>query len=180
MIGMKSKITRSVLAWLVLHKDEMFYVNDLARKLDLDPGNLHRKLVELETEGILKSRLQGNQRYYGLDAKYPLLREYTQIILKTVGLEHQLREVFSSLTGVARAFLFGSYAADAMDAGSDIDVIVIGTHDPLDLMRRVSEVQKRSGREINLINLTPDEFAAKRRNDPFLKSVMEKPKIKLL
>jgi predicted nucleotidyltransferase len=164
----------------MLHEDETFYVNELARKLGLDPGNLHKKLVELETQGILRSRRRGNQKHYGLNSEFPLREEYRRIILKTVGLEESLRNALAAVDGIERAFVYGSYAANAMDASSDIDLIVVGRHDPLAVTRKVVAVQKTVDREINVINMTPKEFSDRKRKDPFLKAVEKGRKVELV
>jgi len=56
LISIKSKITKSVLSYFMLHEGAEMYVNELARRFNLDNGNLSRKLNDLEIEGLLKSR----------------------------------------------------------------------------------------------------------------------------
>ncbi|MBI4309091.1 MAG: winged helix-turn-helix transcriptional regulator, partial [Candidatus Omnitrophica bacterium] len=58
----------------MLQQGAEIYVRDLARALHLESGNLARKLLELEKEGILKSRWRGKQRYYSLNANFPLIK----------------------------------------------------------------------------------------------------------
>ena len=67
MISFKSKIANKILNYYFNNPDTRCYVNELAKKLDLDPKNLHRKLEELEKEGIFKSEFRGKERY--LDRK---------------------------------------------------------------------------------------------------------------
>jgi len=64
MLSLKSKITQAVLGYFMLHEGQELYVNEMARRLALDQGNLDRKLKQLEKEGILKSELKGKERYY--------------------------------------------------------------------------------------------------------------------
>ena len=90
MISLRSKITQNVLSYLFLHPGQTFYLNELARQLKVDSGNLTRKLNELTTEGILQSEVRGNLKYFGLNSKFPLLDEYRRIVQKTVGVEVML------------------------------------------------------------------------------------------
>jgi predicted nucleotidyltransferase len=115
-----------------------------------------------------------------LNSEFPLREEYRRIILKTVGLEESLRNALAAVDGIERAFVYGSYAANAMDASSDIDLIVVGRHDPLAVTRKVVAVQKTVDREINVINMTPKEFSDRKRKDPFLKAVEKGRKVELV
>lgn len=179
MISLRSTITQEVLSFFFAHEEASLYVNELARRLGLDSGNLTRKLIELEKEGLLRSELKGHQKYYSLNPTFPLLNEYKQIVLKTVGLERKLSEALKELPGIKRAFLFGSYAENKMDTFSDIDLMVIGDHSSLELQKRMSELQKKMNRDINVINLTEQEFKNRKKSDPLIKSVLSKPKISL-
>jgi predicted nucleotidyltransferase len=101
--------------------------------------------------------------------------------MKTIGLESLLKKALSNIQGVSRAFIFGSYARYSMDASSDIDVLVIGNHDIISLQKSLTKLQKKIDREINLINITQDEFEEKKANgDGFIRHVLENKKIELL
>ena len=79
MFNLNSTITNRVLRFFFINSGEKGYVNELARILEVDPGNLSRKLKELESEGVLISEFSGKQRYYYLNKKYPLLKETKKI-----------------------------------------------------------------------------------------------------
>ena len=64
MFSINSKIINGVLRYFFINPQQKNYINELARILDFDPGNLSRKLKELEKEGILSSEFFGKQRYY--------------------------------------------------------------------------------------------------------------------
>lgn len=180
MINLRSKITQKVLGYFYLHEDAEMYINEMARRFDLDSGNLTRKLEELESQGILKSEWKGAQRYYSLDKKFSLYQEYKKIIKKTVGFEEILRVSLKSLAGIQQVVVFGSYAADKMDQKSDIDVLVIGDHDTVELQKVIARIQRTIDREINCISMTGKEYREKQNKDPFLKSLKNKPHLDLL
>ncbi len=104
MISFRSKIARMVLSDFFLNRTREFYINELARRLDLDSGNLTRKLKELETVGLLRSKLKGKERYYSLNPKFPLLNEYRRIVLKTIKIEAQLKSALQSIPGIRTYF----------------------------------------------------------------------------
>ncbi len=180
MISLRSNITRQVLAGLFLKPQGSFYVNELARRLKLDSGNLTRKLHELESAGLLKSESRGREKYYSLDPKYPLFQEYRHIVMKTVGVENSLKQLLKTLPGVQKAYIFGSYAEDRMDSASDIDLLVVGAHKTMDLQRKLSKLQRTVSREINVISLSSEEYESKRKNHDFFKSIEKKSSITLI
>jgi predicted nucleotidyltransferase len=180
MISLKGKETKAVLGYLFLHEDAELYVNEMARKFALDDGNLSRKLKQLAQEGILKCRDSANACYYSLNREYPLLKEYKGIVLKTIGFEQKLREALFAVKGIEQAFVFGSYASGSMDAASDIDLLVEGEHDTLALHKALAAVQKEMDREINLISMSSREYKEKLKKDPFLKSLEDKKKVRIV
>ena len=180
MLSLRSKITRAVLSYFILHDHAESYVLELARRLDLDGSNLAKKLRELEKEGILKCEEKGKERYYSLNKAFPLLKEYRQIIMKTVGIEGALKDLLKDVKGIQEAFLFGSYAKDRMDSASDIDLMVVGDHDTVELRKKVAGVQKTTDREINLVSMSPAEYEKRKKQDSFVKSLQTAKKVNLV
>ncbi|MBI1909047.1 MAG: nucleotidyltransferase domain-containing protein [Deltaproteobacteria bacterium] len=172
MISLRSQITKHLLGFLFIHEKESFYINQLARELNVDRGNLIRKLSELEKEGLLQSEYRGHQRYYSLNRKYPLYSEYRDIIRKTIGLEAELTRALKQIGGIQKAYLFGSYAKDKMNILSDIDLLVIGQHQSVSLYEKLSGIQKQFGRTINAMSMGPLEFERKKKGS-FLSQVLK-------
>ena len=180
MLSLRSKIAQKVLGYLALHEGSELYVNEMCRRFNVDRGNLVRKLKELERERLLRSEWRGNQLYYRLNPSFPLIKEYKKIVLKTVGLEHVLREALRGVAGVRQAFLFGSYARDKMNPASDVDLLVVGDHSTIDLQREIAKLQKVADREINVVSMNSAEYDRKHRTDPWLRSVLKRDRISVL
>jgi predicted nucleotidyltransferase len=181
MISFRSKITVKLLDYYFLNPGARRYINELARLLDLDPKNLDRKLKELEKAGLFQSEIKGKERYFFLNRKYPLLNQYRQIFLKTHGLEKKLKEIMAGTAGIKEAYIFGSYTANKMDSASDLDLLVVGDHSALDLQRPIAALQRATGREINVVNLSPREMAAKRRTkDSFICNIFKGKVVRLI
>lgn len=180
MLSFRSKITQKILGYIFLHEGSALYINEMCRRFGVDRGNLVRKLRELEKEGILQSEWKGNQRYYSLNTEFPLLKEYKKIVLKTIGFEQMLKRSLGEVQGLQKALLFGSYAEDKMDVSSDIDLLVVGNHDTIDLQRKIVALQKNIDREINVISMSPQEYQRKQKTDSLLKSIHAKRRISLL
>jgi len=181
MISLRSKVTIKLLDYYFLNPEAQVYINELARILDLDPKNTEIKLKELEKEGLFKSEFRGKQRYFFLAKDNPVLEHYRQIFLKTHGIEKRLKDALSIIKGIKEAYLFGSYASNKMDSSSDIDMLVIGTHSVLELQRIIVKLQKDVDREFNVTNLSPKEFATKKKGKShFINNVFKDKTIRLI
>lgn len=180
MINLKSKISRALLDYFLLNKNEKRYVNELARLLKLDPGNTFKKLKEFEAEGILLSEFKGKQNYYSLNLKYPLLKEYEKLYESKFGLVKALEERLGKLKGLEEAFIFGSFARGNFSDDSDIDLLLIGSHNFREIAKIINELEKRFSREINTVDFEKKEFL-KRQNlgDDFLKNILSNKLIKI-
>lgn len=179
MFKLSSKITRKLLSYFFLHEDESLYFNEIVRRLNEDKRNIAKKVKEFESMGLLSVASKGNLKIYSANKKFPLYEEYKKIVLKTAGIENEIKEALLKVAGVKKAFIFGSYAEKTMDSLSDIDVMVIGEHRMIDLHRALSRAQKTIDREINITSMEQKEFSAKRR-DPFISKVMQSKKIVLI
>jgi len=181
MLNLKSKVTVKILGYFFLNSKRRHYVNELAKVLDVDPGNLFRKLKELEAGGLLKSEAVGNQRFYSLNLDWPLLKEYQRLYQNQYGLPEMLKEKFSKIPGLKEAYIFGSYALGGFSDESDIDIMVVGEHDHGALFKVTSPLEKRLGREINLIDFSSQEFAERKKSgDDFVEHVFSGKVIKLI
>ena len=181
MISLRSKVTIKLLDYYFLNPEAQVYINELARILELDPKNTETKLKEFEKKGLFKSEFRGKERYFFLAKDNPVLEHYRQIFLKTYGIEKRLKDMLRGIKGLKEAYLFGSYASNSMDSSSDIDILAIGTHSVLELQRVIVKLQKDTGRELNVMNLSQKEFEAKKKGkDPFIGGVFKTKTIRLV
>lgn len=180
MISLKSEITKKLLNYFFLNPEEILYVNELSRNLVLDKRNLVKKIKELETEGLLKSKTRGNLKLYSINRDYPLYNEYRQIVIKTIGFEENLKNALKKVEGIKDAYIYGSYAKDNMDAHSDIDLLVVGNHSIASLQKNLNELQKEINREINIVNMDENEFKRKIKNkDSFITGILKNKHIRI-
>ena len=181
MISLRSKITIKILNYYFLNPQASHYINELARLLGIDPKNADRTLKKLEQEGFFTSEFKGKERYFSLVPKSPLVKHFREVFLRTAGFEEQLRLALQQVDGVAQAYIFGSYAKNTMDAASDIDVFVVGSHSALAVRRAIHALQRASGREINVISMTGEELRReKRKKNPLVSRIFAEAHKKIL
>ncbi len=150
MVLLSSKIAQVILGYFFLHQTEELYLNEMVKKFGLDKRNTSKVMKKLVAEGIFIAEKRGKETYYSLNRRYPLFQEIKNIVLKTYGIESQLKKSLEKIDGIKEAYIIGSYAKNRMDVTSDIDVLVIGNADTLKLNREIAKLQKNINREINL------------------------------
>lgn len=181
MIDFKSKITEKILSFYFLNAGAKEYINELAKIIEADPGNLYRKLKEMEAEGVLCSEFSGRERYYFLNLRYPLLKELKKIYLAKYGLAAALKKRFGKLIGLSQAYIFGSYAGKNFSPESDIDILLVGSHSALEAQEAVRPLEKQLQREFNIVDFTEREFKKRKKNhDEFIADIFKNKIIKIL
>jgi len=181
MINLKSDIVIKVLGYYFLNPKSRHYVRELARLLLLDPGNLSKKMSELKREGLFLMEGEGKNRYFILNEKFPLLKEYQRIYEAKFGVAESLRQALKNVKGLRAVYLFGSYAKGNFEEGSDIDLLVVGSHEHESISRPILKLQKRWRREINFIDMSAKEFDQKiKEKDFFLTEIFSGKTIKII
>jgi len=147
----------------------------------VDSTNLSRELARLEREGLLRSEIEGRQRYYSINPQYRYLKAVFSLLQGTVGIVPTLRAALDHVRGVDRAWLYGSFAKNEADAASDLDLLIVGRPDVGNLAAEIRKLEKTLHREVSYTILRPEEL--KRRlaaHDPFLTDVWQGKRIELI
>jgi predicted nucleotidyltransferase len=157
-----------------------FYIRELERKTGEDIRNVHQELQNLEGLGLLKSEVQGKQKYYSVNEDFFLYPELKAIIFKTTGVQGSLKDALTKLEGIEVAFIYGSYAASEESERSDVDVLIIGKPDLMVLNETINKLEERLSREINYMAFDREEFEKRKINkDAFITEVLKGEKIML-
>jgi predicted nucleotidyltransferase len=176
---MFSPYRRQLLARLLLRPDEQFHVRELGRMTGISAGSLHRELKAMAESGLLVREKIGNQVFYRADTHCAIYEELAAIFRKTLGLASLLNNALSRIAGrIQVAFVFGSMASGQQNAGSDIDVCVLGDVSLLEVVKALSPVQETLGREMNPVIMTTKNFAEQSaKQDRFVTRVASEPKV---
>lgn len=160
--------------------DQAYYFREIAKILDKEPAYYQRQLNNLVELGILKDERKGNMRFFKLNKDYYLFSELKSIISKTIGLEFQVKLLVNKLSGIEVAFIFGSMASHQENANSDIDLLLIGQADQDILVKELSKLENKIGREINYHLISRLEIIKKIKNrDSFFINIFSSPLINL-
>jgi len=152
---------RQLLATLLLRPDERFHVRELGRMTGFSPGSIHRELKILAKSGLLRQKRVGNQVLYQSNPDSPIFEELASIFRKTAGLADLLQDALWELAEkIDMAFVFGSMATGRQTPSSDVDVIVLGDVQLIDVVKALSPVSETLGREMNPVVMTAIGFLA--------------------
>jgi predicted nucleotidyltransferase len=174
--------TRSaVLGVLLLRPEASLHVRELARLTGASAGSLHRELRMLAELGLLHRQEVGRQVNYRANESSPIYAELASLLRKTVGLVDVLRDALAPLGGKALAFVYGSVAAGAERAASDVDVMVLGTASFADVVRALAPAQATLRRDVNPTVMSVRKFSELRASgDGFARSVAKGERLWLL
>ena len=153
---------RKVLALLLMQPDQKVHLRELARQTQAAPGTLKKELDALCAVGLLRSERVGNQVHFQANPAHPVFAELRALVRKTTGLADVLRQALQPLgEQVALALVFGSMASGSAHAGSDVDLLVVGSASFAQVVEATYAAQAQLGREINPKVMTTAEWAAK-------------------
>jgi len=173
---------RKVLALLLLHPGRKLHVREIARLTGTAAGTLNKELARLHEGGLLDRERVGNQLQYSANPNHPVYSDIASILRKTVGVADVLIQELGSLaSNIEVAFVFGSIARGAETAGSDIDLLIVGSADFGSVVDALYPVQQQLGREVNAKVFSAREWRAKyKAKDAFLAEILGQPKIFLI
>ena len=168
----------AILKLLLLSGGRRFYLREIATLTDQPVRAVQRELPKLERIGLVGHTVSGNRKYYEVNRDCPIFGELKSIFLKTVALGDALRDHLDQAKGSIRvAFIYGSYARGEESLASDVDLFVVGTIDAMELSTALAPARAELSREINPVQMTPDEFRGKvASGNHFVLSLLEGPK----
>jgi predicted nucleotidyltransferase len=175
-----TKTQQRVLRVLFGQPERSVYASELIREAGTGSGAAQRELAKLEESGLVVGRRIGNQKHYQANAASPLFGELRSIVLKTVGLAEPLRDALKRLgTDIRAAFVYGSVAKAADQAGSDIDLMVVSdTLSYGDVFGALDKLSRTLGRNVNPTVYSAAEFSKRAKNEnAFVSRVLEGAKV---
>lgn len=181
---MSLKFTKNqelILNFFFKHQEESYYLRQLGRELGKKPGVFQRDINKLVEVGYLRSEKKGNSRFFSLNRNHPVYAEMKSIFFKTSGIAGTLKRELAQIQGVARAFIYGSFARGEEKADSDIDLMIIGSADENKILDVISRLEGEFGRPINYGLIGEPEFKRKSvGQDSFFENILKQKRIELV
>lgn len=157
-----------------------FGQRELATEAGIDPGNVARLLKRWTAVGLVQRRQQdGLPRYYA--SADPSLAALATLMQQDSLLVRTLREALSAVAGAKVAVVFGSVARGQARAGSDVDVLVLGTASELKLNAALKPAGRALGRAVHATAFTIEAFKNQlRAGESFAQGVVQGPRMPII
>ena len=172
----KSKIRGKLLGLLFSNLGKQFYLSELAREVGTSPGNIQREIEKFIQDSLVSQEKKGNMVFYHLNSNHALFNELQSLIIKTTGIEGELRALVKKLKDVQLAILYGSFARGEEHGESDIDFLVVSDGETKGLYSGIRKLESRFDREINPTVYGTSEFQKKLiKKGGFLTDILDRP-----
>ncbi|MDR2566691.1 MAG: winged helix-turn-helix domain-containing protein [Bifidobacteriaceae bacterium] len=176
---LRSDVQGGILAATYLSPEREFSVTELAAQLGASVKAVAKEVDRLVRSGLLADRRHGNMRLVRRGEAGVLTAPLTELMAVTYGPVPVLQEILSGVAGVDQAWVYGSWAArrrgELGPIPDDVDVIAVGRAGLDELDRAATAASDRLRREVNIRRVSPERWNDPDPEDPFLKTVKERP-----
>lgn len=160
LFGSKTRV--KLLQLFYSNPNRSFYVREITRKIDEQINSVRRELSNLLSIGIIKSDSNNNKLYYEVNQKFkfydPLHQIFSGGVNKTVkksSTEESGELDISSVGYVELAVLTGQFTRDET---TGIDLLVVGDINRNALLKYVSDLEAKEGKNIRYSVMKPNDF----------------------
>ncbi len=169
--------TRIKLLRLFLFNPQVaFYVREITRKVGEQLNSVRRELANLSNLGLVIADQQEDKKYYRLNDKFALVKELTDVLLKSqILLEQHFIKNMKESGKIRYLALTGSFSGLKQ---SPTDVLIVGQVNKTMLVSAIERFQREIGREINYTSLSTRDYNERRKlADKFLLTILSGPKV---
>lgn len=182
---LRSRAQGEILAWVLLHPEQSFSLAQIAEHTGTSSPTVMREVDRLIAAGLAHSSRSGNQRLIRADTANIVYRPLAELLAVTFGPRGVLTEALRQVSGIERAFIYGSWAARYTEKPGtppgDIDVLILGTPTRSDIDDAVDTTERRLRRDVNVRVIAPEAWAdAIATTDPFATTVLARPTVPLI
>ncbi len=173
-----SKTRAKLLQLFFESPDKSFYVREMTRVIDEQINSVRRELNNLENIGIIKSETFDNKIYYSANGKHPFTRPLSEIFSKKVSSSVAAPEIKTSTWDdyirPVKSYLKGLVVTNRLPGQEGVDLLIIGNDRTKKLTRWAEVVEKKLGKPINYVIMSPDDFSYRKNvKDRFIAEILE-------
>lgn len=152
------KIRIKLLARLFLNPAAQVYLRQLERELQVSSNTVRLELNKLAEMKLISTVVaeEGKIKKYEANTSHPLFINLRSIILKYVGVDQLIEEVFYQLGELEEVFLTGEIAEGK--TAPFIDLVLVGNLDRVFLDQLLNRAERLLNKKIRIALYTPSEF----------------------
>ena len=174
----KLNITENTLQVLSLFTngfDKEYYIREVEKLLKISPRTAQLILDDLESKGVLESKIKGKIKLYtlkknSLSQRYIVFAEQYKTIAfieKNLIIKEIIEKISPFIKGVG--IIFGSYAKGTATKESDLDIFIAGSYNK----EEIKKVSRTYGIEISAKCYPLKTFEKNFANDALLKEILK-------
>jgi DNA-binding Lrp family transcriptional regulator len=179
---LRSRSQGDILAAIMLDPDHERSLSELAEETGVSAATVLREVARLEEGGLVTTTRRGNTRQVHAVTDSVVYQPLVDLLAVTFGPLAVLRASLADVSGIERAFIYGSWAARyAQRSGPvprDIDLLVIGAPDRHALADAIADAEKVLRRDVNVRRVTADTWA--RDEGSFKRTVLSRPVVDVI
>ncbi len=172
-----SKTRAKLLNLFFENPEKSFYVREMTRVIDEQINSVRRELLNLESIGVIKNETFDNKVYYSANTKHPFCRPLVEIFSKKISTltDQDIRETtWEEYCRPVKKYLKGLIVTNRLPGQEGIDLLIIGNDKTKKLTRWAEVVEKKQGKPINYVIMSPDDFTYRKSvRDRFVLDVLE-------
>jgi DNA-binding transcriptional ArsR family regulator len=128
-------------------------LTEIATRTKTPHPSVYREIQRAEQAGLVTTRKVGNTRLVSANTASPYYSGLAEVLTRAFGVPAVLSEVLRPLTGIASAYIYGSWAARhegqvGQRPVGDIDLLILGDPDRDGLYAALSGAEGRLGRPV--------------------------------
>jgi predicted nucleotidyltransferase len=179
LFGSKTRV--KLLTKLLLNPEKTFYMRKLSRELHVTYSMIRKEAKNLASLGIINENKQGKVTLISINKSLPYFNDLKNLIVKTSGIGDLLKDVFSKLSGIDYALVYGSMASGEESTSSDVDLLIVGQSSEEEILKIVGVIEEEVEREVNYVLWTKEDFMQRvKSKHHLLVDIAEKPVIMLV
>ena len=172
-----SKTRAKLLKLFFGNPEKSFYVREMTRVIDEQINSVRRELLNLESIGVIKNETFDNKVYYSANNKHPFYRPMVDIFSKKIDTsrEKDIKETtWEAYCRPVKNYIKGLVVTNRLPGQDGIDLLIIGNDKTKKLTRWAEVIEKKQGKPINYVIMSPDDFTYRTSvHDRFFAEVLE-------
>lgn len=176
-----SRVRVKLLELFLGNPGSIFHVRDIVRRVDEEINAVRRELLHMEKCGMVSKEPRANRLFYRFREDYPLYFDLLALINKTKNLGGDILKNRNKIGKIKYAFLSGKFIRNKISAPNEVEMLIVGNVVLPQVAQFVRVEETKRSREVNYTVMSEDEFTfRKARRDPFLISILEKPRVMII
>lgn len=172
-----SKTRAKLLKLFFENPEKSFYVREMTRVIDEQINSVRRELLNLEGIGIIKNETFDNKVYYSANSKHPFYRPMIDIFSKKIDTvcDKDIKETtWEGYCRPVKNYLKGLVVTNRLPGQDGVDLLIIGNDKTKKLTRWAEVVEKKQGKPLNYVIMSPDDFSYRKNvRDRFVMEILE-------